>query len=65
MFETFETLHFNCKGHGFDPWLGNEDPACFIVRPKIIKIIFQKSLKNCGLYVHFVSTFKKRLRDFV
>ena len=22
------TLHFHCRGHGFDPWSGNEDPAC-------------------------------------
>ena len=22
-----KTSRFRCRGHGFDPWLGNEDPA--------------------------------------
>ena len=21
-----KALHFQCKGHGFDPWPGNRDP---------------------------------------
>ena len=24
-----KTLHFYCRGHGFDPWSGNQDPMCF------------------------------------
>ena len=23
--------NFQCRGHGFNPWLGNEDPPCFKV----------------------------------
>ena len=23
-----KTPHFNCKGCGFDPWLGNKYPTC-------------------------------------
>ena len=29
-----KTLHFHCKGHRFDPWLGNKNPKCHQVRPK-------------------------------
>ena len=28
------TLHFHCRGHGFDPWLGNYDPASYVAQPK-------------------------------
>ena len=28
-----ETAH-DCKGHGFDPWLGNQDSTCYAVRQK-------------------------------
>ena len=27
--------YFHCRGHGFDPWLGNYDPACSRAWPKI------------------------------
>ena len=29
-----KTLHSQCRAHEFDPWLGNEDPACCKVRSK-------------------------------
>ena len=29
-----KTLHFHCRGQGFDPWSGNEDPACHAVGQK-------------------------------
>ena len=29
-----KTLHFQCKGCGFDPWLGNWDPICYVVQSK-------------------------------
>ena len=29
-----KTLRFHCRKHGLDPWLGNEDPACQVVRQK-------------------------------
>ena len=25
---VFRTLHFPCRGHRFNPCLGNEDPTC-------------------------------------
>ena len=28
-----KTPHFYCRGHGFNPWLGNQDPACHMVWP--------------------------------
>ena len=28
------TLHFYCRGRGFDPWSGNEDPASQEAEPK-------------------------------
>ena len=28
------TLHFHCRGHGFDPWSGNSDPACLKKKKK-------------------------------
>ena len=24
----------HCRGHGFHPWAGNEDPACYTVQPR-------------------------------
>ena len=27
-------LHFHCRGHGFNPWLGNQDPACCIAQKR-------------------------------
>ena len=37
-----KTPHFQCKGHGFDPWSGNYDPMCHAAKKlnknKIIKI---------------------------
>ena len=34
-----KTPHFHCRGHGFDPWLGNYDPAYHVVQAK-------KKIKN-------------------
>ena len=28
------TLCFHCRGHGFDPWSRNLDPACRAAQPK-------------------------------
>ena len=30
---SVKTPHFHCRGHGFDPWLGNWDPTCWRVQP--------------------------------
>ena len=27
-------LHIRCKGHGFDPWSGNQDFTCYAVQEK-------------------------------
>ena len=32
---VFKTVHFQCKGCGFDPWLGNQDPTCHAAPPKV------------------------------
>ena len=32
-----KTLHFHCRGHGFDPWLGNSHPTCHVAWPKTNK----------------------------
>ena len=29
-----EILSFHCRGHRFDPWSGNQDPACYLAKPK-------------------------------
>ena len=29
-----KTPYFHCRGPRFDPWLGNQDPACHVVQPK-------------------------------
>ena len=29
-----KTLHFHCRGLGFDPWLGNFVPTYFTAQPK-------------------------------
>ena len=29
-----KTPHFHCRGHGFNPWKGNEDPTCHVIQPK-------------------------------
>lgn len=30
----FRTKHFQCRGHGFYPWLGNQDATYHAVSPK-------------------------------
>ena len=32
---VIKTLHFHCRGWGFDPWSGNYDPTCLAVRPSV------------------------------
>ena len=32
-----KTPHFQCRGHGFDPWSGNWDPASHEIWPKNYK----------------------------
>ena len=29
-----KTPCFHCRGHGFDPWLGKQDPTCHVSGPK-------------------------------
>ena len=36
------TLCFHCRGHGFDPWLGNWDPTAWAVQPKRINKLIKK-----------------------
>ena len=31
---SVKTLSCQCRGPGFDPWLGNQDPACHLAGPK-------------------------------
>ena len=38
---TVKTLHFHCRGWGFDSWLGNKDPTWCVARP-----LPPKSLNN-------------------
>ena len=33
-----KTPCFRCRGHGFNPWSGNKDPACHVARPREKKI---------------------------
>ena len=39
-----KTLSFQCKGYGFDPWLGNEDSMCQGLWPKFF--VKDYKLKN-------------------
>ena len=32
--QVAKILHFQCRGHGFDPWLGGGSPRCHIALPK-------------------------------
>ena len=50
-----KTLHFHCSRHRSDPWLGNSDSACHLVRPK------GKKKKNSKIYytgikIYYIST---------
>ena len=44
-------LCFQCRGHGFSPWLGNKDPTCRVVQPKHAKPSTQQTnpLQTKGL----------------
>ena len=35
-----------CRGPGFNPWSGNEDPTCPMVQPKINKFLKRKKEKR-------------------
>ena len=37
---VIETPHFQCRSHGFDPWLGNQDPTSHVAQPKIKIVTF-------------------------
>ena len=37
---VIKTLRFQCKGHGSDPQVGNENPTCCVAGPKIIFFFF-------------------------
>ena len=40
------TLQFHCRGHGFDPWSGNQDLTCHVAcQKKINKTQPEKTLK--------------------
>ena len=43
------TLHSQCWERKFDPWSGNQDPACRTVQPKKKTIVREKkrSLEAC------------------
>ena len=43
---VIKTLRFQCKGHGSDPQLGNENTTCCVAWPKIN--FFKKELVGCG-----------------
>ena len=58
---------FHCRGHGFDPWSGNWDPACHVVWPKkkrkgwfgLLEVVncgkeTRKCMVNKGCLVKFV-----------
>ena len=39
-----KTLHFHCRGPGFESWLESKDPECHRVWQKKIIIIKEKKL---------------------
>ena len=43
--------YFHCRGHRFDLWSGNEDPACCIVQSK-------RETKNHSVYAFFIYSLK-------
>ena len=43
------TLCFHCRGHTFDPSLGNQDPICRVEGPKI-KLKKRKKRGRAGLF---------------
>ena len=52
-------LRFQCRGHGFNPWLGNEDPH----KPQFGKKKKEKTLPlpvPCKNNLNFASTSKIR-----
>ena len=38
-----------CRGHGFDPWSGNEDPTCHTAWPKKRKQKRERKRENVCL----------------
>ena len=47
-----KTPHFHCKMHGFNPWSGNEDPACYVDNKQINTIFYSAGY-------HFITSYKK------
>ena len=43
--------YFHCRGHRFDLWSGNEDPACCIVQSK-------RETKSHSVYAFFIYSLK-------
>ena len=41
-----KTPCFQCRGHKFNPWLGNEDPACCAAWPQINKFFKRSVFKS-------------------
>ena len=47
-----KTLHFNCRGHKFNPWSGNWDPTCCMVaKTKKQKCWFIPISQSMGLHL--------------
>ena len=49
---------FQCRGYGFDPWLGNEDPTRCMAQPNKLKV---KELKTVTKMIMTDPTFAKQL----
>ena len=48
------TLCFHCRGHGFEPWSGNSDPASHVAKKK------KKREREIYLIrLHFISIMKR------
>ena len=43
-----KTLHFQCRGHRFDPRSGHQDPACHMVWPKTFLNYLKKKKKEAS-----------------
>ena len=46
-----KTPHFHCRLHGFDPWLGCEDPICHGAQPKFLNICVLSRFSRVPLFV--------------
>ena len=55
-------LCFHCRGHRFDPWLGNQDPTYLLVQQKKKKKVFINVNNIIALCPH-ASTLRPSLSD--